>query len=252
MLQRSFKAVGFLGVAGLVLIAVVTLASRTETAHASAPAQSETTVRREITVSGTGRVTAEPDKATIQIGVQITAPTLAEATTQARDHMTRVLDAIKAAGVDALDIQTVTYNVNPILNYKDGETATVTGYQVMNVVSVTVKDLQNVGNVLDAGMGAGANYLGGIFFGIEDTTELENDARTAAVNDATAIAQALATAAGVTLGPVVAISEGIGGPSPLPFMEGRVMAADSASAGPVQTGSLEIVKNVVMRFEISD
>lgn len=252
MLHRSIQVLGILGITALVMLTVVTFATRTDTASASAPAQTETTVRREIAVTGTGRVSAAPDQATIQIGVQITTPTLAEATQQASEAMTKVLDAIKAQGVDPKDIQTSTYNVNPIMSYKDGETATVTGYQVMNVVTVTVKDLANVGKVLDAGMGAGANYLGGVFFGIADSTELDNEARTAAVKNAMSIAETLATAAGVKLGAVISISEGITTPSPMPYMEGRVMAADAASAGPVETGSMEIVKTVTMRFEIAE
>lgn len=251
MLRRSIQALGIVGISAVLLLAVVTLASRTSTANAAEPAQADTTVKREIIVSGTGRATAPPDQATIQIGVQITAPTLAAATQQANETMTKVLDAIRAQGVDEKDIQTSTYSVNPITNYKEGEPPTVTGYQVMNVVTVTVKDLDNVGKILDAGMGAGANYLGGVFFGIADSTKLDNEARTAAVKDATLIAQTLADAAGVKLGPVISITEGVSTPSPIPYMEGRVMAADAASPGPVQTGSLEIVKNVVMRFEIA-
>lgn len=251
MIQRSLKVFGVLGLAAALLLAVVVLASRSETVNASASAQTESTTKREIIVSGTGRVSAPPDKATIQIGVQITTPTLAAATKQASETMTQVLDAIKAAGVSPDDIQTSTYSVNPIMNYKEGEPPTVTGYQVMNIVTVTVRDLANVGKALDAGMGAGANYLGGISFGIADSTALENDARTAAVKDATAIAQTLADAAGVKLGPVISITEGAVSATPIPFMEGRVMAADAASPGPVETGSMEIVKNVVMRFEIA-
>jgi uncharacterized protein YggE len=122
----------------------------------------------------------------------------------------------------------------------------------MNVVNVNVLELENVGKVLDAGMAAGANYLGGVTFGIADPSAPENEARTAAVQNATAIAQTLATAAGVTLGNVISITEGTVTPPPMPFMQGRVMAADAASAGPVETGSLEIVSNVVMKFEIAE
>jgi uncharacterized protein YggE len=120
----------------------------------------------------------------------------------------------------------------------------------MNVVTVKVRYLATVGQVLDAGMGAGANYLGGVTFGIADPSSLENEARTAAIKNATAIAQTLATAAGVELGNVISITEGGVTPPPLPYM-GRAEAADSASAGPVATGSLEISANVVMRFEIA-
>ncbi len=250
--NRVLQAGGIIGLSVCLLLGVALLASRTDIANAAAPKQTDQTVQRQITVTGTGKVTAEPDLATISIGVQITEPTLAAATQKASEAMTKVLDAIKAAGVDAKDIQTSTYSVNPLVDYRDGQTPTVTGYQVMNVVTVKVRDLDSVGQVLDAGMSAGANYLGGVTFGIEDPSVLENEARTAAVKNATAIAETLAAAAGVELGNVVSITEGIvTTPPPMPYMDGRVMAAESASAGPVETGSLEITSNVVMRFEIS-
>jgi uncharacterized protein YggE len=230
---------------------VAGLAARTDVASASAPHQTQEPVRREIAVSGTGRVTTSPDQASISIGVQITAPTLGEAIKQASDAMVKVLDAIKAQGIDAKEIQTSSYSVNPITNYREGQSPQVTGYQVMNIVTVKLKNLESVGKVLDAGMGAGANYLGGITFGIADPSKFETDARTAAVKDATSKAQTLAAAAGVKLGKVVGISEtAAGGPVPLPY--GGVIAQDSASAGPVETGSLEITANVIMRFEFSE
>jgi uncharacterized protein YggE len=232
MLNRVVRGIGILGISAVVLVTVVGLASRTDTASASTPQQAEPPVKREITVSGTGRVTAEPDLATIHIGVQITAPTLAEATKQDNE------------------IQTSSYTVNPITNYKEGTTPEVTGYQVSNFVTVKVKNIANVGKVLDAGMGAGANYLGGVFFGIADPTRFETDARTAAVKDAASIAQTLASAAGVKLGRVISISEGsLVIPPPIPFGRG---AADTANAGPVETGSLEISTNVTVRYEISE
>jgi uncharacterized protein YggE len=250
MLNRVVRGIGILGISAVVLVTVVGLASRTDTASASTPQQAEPPVKREITVSGTGRVTAEPDLATIHIGVQITAPTLAEATKQANDAMTGVLAAIKAQGIEDKEIQTSSYTVNPITNYKEGTTPEVTGYQVSNFVTVKVKNIANVGKVLDAGMGAGANYLGGVFFGIADPTRFETDARTAAVKDAASIAQTLASAAGVRLGRVISISEGsLVIPPPIPFGRG---AADTANAGPVETGSLEISTNVTVRYEISE
>ncbi len=248
MLKRFVQVGGVLGISVIVLVAVIGLAARTESANAQA--QSEQPTRRTIAVSGTGRASATPDEATINIGVQINAPTLAEATKQASDAMTKVLAAIKAQGVNEKDIQTSSYNVNPITNYREGEPPLVTGYQVMNIVTVKVKNMDNVGKVLDAGMGAGANYLGGVFFGVADPTKYQDEARTDAVKKATAVAQALAQAAGVKVGRVVSVNEGAVS-SPLPA-DGRVFAQDSASAGPVEPGSLEISTNVVMIFEMTE
>jgi uncharacterized protein YggE len=248
-MNRVFQGIGVLSISIIVLLTVVGIAARNETV--TAQAQTEQPARRTITVSGTGRVSATPDEATINIGVQITAKTLEEATTQANDAMARVLAAIKAQGVDSKEIQTSIYSVNPLTTYREGQPPVVTGYQVMNVVTVKVKNMDNVGKVLDAGMGAGANYLGGVFFGVADPTKYQNDARTAAVQDATRVAQALATVAGVKLGNVISVSESaVNVPQPIP--QGRVFAADAAAPGPVEGGSLEISTNVVMQFEMTE
>src|ERR1700674_3542362 len=176
-LNRFFQGLGILGLSLIVLLAVIGLASHTAIADA-APNHADQPINRQITVSGMGQVNAKPDEATITIGVQMTSPTLVEATKQADDAMTKVLDAIKQQGVDATEIQTSNYSVTPIQNYKEGAPSTITGYQVSNVVTVKVKKIENVGKVLDAGMGAGANYLGGVFFGVADPSPYEKDART--------------------------------------------------------------------------
>ncbi len=250
MHKRTLQTICVFGMSVILLLTVVALASQSETAAAQTT-QPESQ-RRLISVAGTGRVTTPPDQATITIGVQITAPTLAAATQQAGDSMTKVLDAIKAQGVDAKDIQTSSYNVNPITNYKEGQPPETTGYQVTNVVTVTVRNLDNAGKILDAGMGAGANYLGGINFGIADPAPFQAQARTAAVKDAMRTAQTLADAAGVKLGSIVAIVES-GGIPPQPLALPRAaLAADAVGAGPVESGALEISATVQMQFEIAE
>lgn len=250
MSSRFVQTISVFGIGIMALLVIVGLASKSSIVLA-APNRADAPSQRVITVSGTGRVTTPPDQATLTIGVQITAPTLAEATQQASANMTRVLDAIKAQGIDPKEIQTSLYNVTPITNHKQGQTPQITGYQVMNVVTVTVKNLDNVGKVLDAGMSAGANYLGGVNFSVADRTSYETNARTAAVQNATQKAQTLAQAAGVKLGSVLAIHETTSYIQP-PMPRAVALVADSATAGPVESGSLQISVNVEMRFEITE
>jgi uncharacterized protein YggE len=248
--SRFVQTISVFGIGIVALLVIVGLAWKSSIVLA-APNRADAPSPRVITVSGTGRVTTPPDQATLTMGVQMTAPTLAEATQQASANMTRVLDAIKAQGIDPKEIQTSQYNVNPITNYKQGQTPQITGYQVMNVVTVTVNNLDNVGKVLDAGMSAGANYLGGVNFGVADRAPYEMDARTAAVQNATQKAQTLAQAAGVKLGQVLSLSETTSSlPPPVP--RGMALVADSAAAGPVESGALQISVNVEMRFEITE
>jgi len=218
------------------------------------PVSAPTTQKTDIGVSGTGKVSVTPDTAIASIGVEITAPTLAEATAEASTKMTAVIDAIKAAGVAAADIQTTSYNVFPITNNpKEGETATITAYRVSNIVTVKIRDIAKVGTVLDAALEAGANSVNSVYFTVNDPSAAQEEARTAAVKDAMAKAQTLATAAGVQLGSIVSISELTG--VPIPYASnayGGMMAPQASGAGPVETGSTEIIVNVEMHFEIAE
>ncbi len=213
-----------------------------------------TTPKTDIGVSGTGKVSVTPDTAIASIGVEITAPTLEEATAQASEAMTKVIEAIKAQGVDAKDIQTTSYNVYPLTNSpKEGETPTVTAYRVSNIVTVKVRNIDNVGKVLDAALAAGANSINSVYFIVDDPSAAQEEARTAAVKDAMAKAQTLAAAAGVEVGPIISISEITG--VPIPFYRGAydAMAVPAAAggAGPVETGSTEVSVTVEMHFEIA-
>jgi uncharacterized protein YggE len=256
--NRTLQLVSVLGISVILLLTVIGLASKSDIVLASPNAQAATTTpnsqaqttQRTISVSGMGQVTVKPDQATFTIGVQITDPSLTAATQSASDKMTKVLDALKGQGVDAKDIQTSNYSVNPITDQKQGAAPQVTGYQVSNIVTVTVKNLDKVGQVLDAGMSAGANYLGGISFGVADPAASESEARTAAVKNATAIAQTLAQASGIKLGRVLTISEiNVGPRPPVPFAPA---AAQASGAGPVETGSLTISTQVQVEFEIAE
>lgn len=216
------------------------------------PPAAPTTPKTNIGVSGTGKVSVTPDTAIASIGVEITALTLAEATAEASAKMTAVIDAIKAAGVAAADIQTTNYNVYPITNVpKENETATITAYRVSNIVTVKIRDITQVGTVLDAALEAGANSVNSVYFTVNDPSAAQEEARTAAVKDAMAKAQTLATAAGVQLGSIISISELSGVPIPYANAYGGMMAPQASGAGPVETGSTEITVNVEMHFEIA-
>lgn len=224
-------------------------------AQSTANAQTTTGApRTNIGVVGTGKVTVQPDTAIASVGVEITAPTLAEATKEASEKMTAVINAIKAQGVDAKDIQTTSYNVYPITNQpKEGESSQITAYRVSNIVTVKIRDIDNVGKVLDAAIAAGANSVNSVFFTVDDPTKAETEARTLAVKDAMAKAETLASAAGVKVGKIISITETSG--SVAPIYRGAfesVPGASGGGAGPVETGSTDITVNVEMHFEIAE
>jgi uncharacterized protein YggE len=213
---------------------------------------------RVITVVGEGRVASAPDIATASIGVEVLAPTVEEATTEAAARMEAVLAALAAQGIAERDIQTTNYSINferfPQAEPTTAETADqpAGNYRVSNMVTVKIRDLEQVGPVMDAVIEAGANNIWGVNFILDDRTEAETQARSDAMENARARAEELAGLAGVTLGEVVQVSEVIGQASPLYGLR------DSASSGiglgggggPISPGELEIVTQIQVTFAI--
>lgn len=202
---------------------------------------------RTIVVTGQGEVSAAPDMADIRAGV-VTQDATADAALDADSAaMTKVMAALKRAGIVAADIQTSNFSVAP--QYAPDRDTTgprrITGYQVSNQVHVRVRDLTKLGTTLDALVRSGANHLGGIMFSIADPKPLAAQARREAVADAAAKAKTLADAAGVSLGPVLEIQESGGGaPRPIAF------AAVRAESVPVAPGQTTVSVNVTLTYAI--
>jgi uncharacterized protein YggE len=205
-----------------------------------------------VTVTGHGSVTVPPDTAGITIGVDIIKSTLAEAQSEANAQATAVIDAVKAQGIDPKDIQTSNYSVSIMRDYSQGGDPTqITGFEVMNQVNVTIRDISKIGDVLDAVVNAGANSIYNIFFFVDNPAPHESDARKLAVQDAHDKADELATAAGMTLGPVLSITEGSTQvPQPVFAAKGGGMGA-AAQAAPIQAGTSEITADVTITYQMS-
>lgn len=204
-----------------------------------------------ITVSGMGRVKAEPDVADINLGVTKQAEDAKTASEQAATAMAAVIKALQAAGIADTDIQTTTISLMPVYDYDDNPPQ-IEGWEATNLVNVTVRDIDTVGDVVDAATAAGATNINGITFRVDDPTAAEAEARTAAVADARSKADQLAAAAGVTIVGVLTMSEsGAQAPQPI-FME---RAAFDTAAGAVETpvmpGQVELSINVLVQYEIS-
>jgi uncharacterized protein len=198
-----------------------------------------------ITVVGEGRVKIQPDIARITLGVDAVQPTVKQASTEARQTMDAVVKAATAQGIADKDIQTASFNIyvertRPSDNPTGPEEVR---YHVNNSVNVVVRDLDKVGNVLDAAIEAGANNVYGVNFSVENTAEVEAQAREAAVTDAQRRAQDLARLNGVNVGPVLAISEVIGsqggGQVSNSFRDAAPMAVGGGGAS-VSPGELEL------------
>jgi len=160
-----------------------------------------------IVTTGEAQVRVTPDRATILVGVQTRATTAAAAGASNARIQKAILDTLKAMGLGADQLATQNYSVNPEMQYPpSGGPGRVIGYTVSNVVRVEVKRIEQVGPVVDASLAKGANQINSIQFSSSTASEARRTAMGDAVRDARADAEALAKAAGGTLGPVVEIS----------------------------------------------
>jgi uncharacterized protein YggE len=235
-------------VAGLALLAVACSGGDTYVT-------SDSSGQSGVVATGTGRAYGEPDVMVLTIGVQAQRANIAEAREAAASAQTKVIEALKSNGVKDEDIQTVQFNVSPVYDYsQERSQPEVIGYMVGDVVSAKVRELDTAGEVIDAATEAGGNdaVVQGVWFGIDDPTELQAEARKEAVEKARAQAEQLASDAGASLGKLLTISES-GGYLPLDrgFPEAAGGAAfDSAATTPIESGQLEISVSVSVVYAI--
>lgn len=196
-----------------------------------------------ITVTGTGTLETVPDQAEFTLGVSSKGATAQEALAANSERMRRVLAALSAAGVAKEDIRTQDISVSQSYS-NDGR---VDGYSAHNSVSVTIRNLDKAGAVLDAASNAGANDIYGPTLTRSDEDELQAKALRAAVDDARTKARVLADAAGVQLGTVTAISESGDG---MPVLYADAMRSTRAPEAPIEPGRQDIQATVKVTFGI--
>jgi uncharacterized protein len=210
-----------------------------------ARAADSTNPEHTISVSGTGRILVKPDIADVSIGVSVSRSKARQSEQDAAALMADVIAALKAAGVKDADIQTANLSLSPEYDWSSN-TQRLTGYRTDNIVSVTIRDLEKVGETIDAAVDAGATAVNGISFRVSDETKVQEQARAAAMADAKSKGDALAKAAGVSISGVQSISE-ISSPMPTPIMYANAGVAARDATTPIQPGqvSLEVTVTVV-------
>ena len=200
-------------------------------------------------VSATGKTSAVPDLATINAGVVTQSTTAAAALGENATQMTKVLAALKRAGIAERDIATASVRLAPQYRYADNQPPVITGYQATNTVTIRFHDIGKAGGILDALVAQGANQIDGPNLSIENPDAALDAARTDAIARARARADLYARAAGMSVARIVSISESgdnAGPPPPMPVMYARV-AADSAQT-PIQPGQTDVTATVSVRF----
>jgi hypothetical protein len=247
------------------------------------------TETRSITVVGRGEASGKPDIARTSLGVEATAATVDEAMNRTSARMKAIMDALRKLGIEDKDMQTQSFSVSverpypppppmpiaeppapapaPKATPKGAKGATAPAvpppppaaatlpaepqpvYRVSNQIEVKIRDVSKAGKVLQAAVDAGANNVWGVNFQIEHPEPLEGEARTKAIADARARAEALAKLSGLKLGPVLSVSEEVGrGGPPMPMFasaEAKMAGEPPMALGEVTVGtSIEVVFGV--------
>ncbi|ODT79345.1 MAG: hypothetical protein ABS76_20370 [Pelagibacterium sp. SCN 64-44] len=212
-----------------------------------------------ISIEGRGEVRAAPDMATVNSGVTTQGATAREALDANTAAMTELIAALKDAGIEARDIQTSGFSVNPNYVYSDARDdlgyslpPRINGYQVSNSVTVVVRDLEDLGAILDKSVTVGANTVNGVSFSVADPSELLNEARKAAFADARAKAELYADLAGASLGDLESISERQDFNSPQPYPMYARAEMQASAAVPVEAGEMTFAINVSVAWDLDN
>lgn len=214
------------------------------------PKQSHT-----IAISGEGKVTAVPDVATLNFGYLSEKKTVAEAQTDNTKIMNSFIAQIKSdLKIDSKDIKTQNYSVYPQYDWTDGKQK-LRAYQVSQQVNVKLRNLDNVGRILDLAGTAGLNQVGSLSFEIDNPEKIKEEARVKALQQAKDKADALSGEIGVKLGKIVSYSESDNGGQPSPIYARDMMSLSSGVAkvevAPnIETGSTDVIINAMIEYEI--
>ena len=206
----------------------------------------------EIVVQGQGSVEQAPDMATITLGSQFAAKQADDALDQVSEATATVLATLAELGVESKDVQTSGLYLNPVWDdsYNRHGGRNIRGYSAGNTVHIRVRDLDKLGGLLDQVVEDGANTFNGLSFGLQDSTDAKNEARRRAVADARAKAELYAEAAGVSLGKIIELTDGVtSSPQPM-FMERSAMVMSDAV--PIAEGEVSTSARVTITFEIAD
>ena len=205
-----------------------------------------------IWVSGEGKVTVTPDLATLGLGIEAQAKTVAEAQSQAAEAMGRVTAALTDSGVDEKDIQTQYFSITQVTRWDDEtQQDIVIGYRVTNTVAAKIREIDKIGSIIDVVAAAGGDYtrINSIAFSVDDPTAYYGEARQKAMADAIAKAEQMAELAGVELGKPTYISEWES--YPVNYIE-MARAVPAPVETPISPGEIELTLTVQVAYTIED
>lgn len=211
----------------------------------------ELTTIPSLTASGRGEARVRPDLAVVRVGATIQAQEASKAQAAVNQIMQKAIARLKELGIPEDQIQTETISLWPEYRHdKQGREPILVGYRASNVVAVRVKEINRLGEVIDAAVGAGANQLQGVSFEVQDDRAARRDALQRAIADAQAKGEAMAAAMGLGLMAVLDVHEGLVDVVPPPRPMAR-MALAAEAATPVQPGQVQVQAEVTVRWRVA-
>jgi uncharacterized protein len=222
----------------------------------AAAAQEQSPPPRTIAVTAQGMIEREPEQGVVLLAVESEATDARAAATANAERMTQLVAALRRAGVSDRNIRTVSYELRPEyrrqIEQRNNEPPQIAGYRAINMVQVTVDTVTAMGRIIDTAISSGANRVANISFRLRDPHSAHIEAVSIAMRNARREAEAVAEAAGETLGPAQSINTGgyhAPPPPPMPYARGA-MEMDMAQQTPVETGTLTVFAtvNVVYRL----
>ena len=203
-----------------------------------------------LTMNGIGVARIAPDVAEITLGVVTEAKDAAKAHADNAAQATRVQNAVKALGIAERDIQTTRYDFSPVYDVKDNGRSVTTGYTVTNSVVVKVRNLDNVGKVIDAALANGANRVDSLEFSASDPSAAKDAALADAARDARSKADAVARALGVRIVRILNVYADAQSPAPRNFMPMMMAKEAYDAATPISAGELSFEASVNISYVI--
>lgn len=208
------------------------------------------------TVAGSGTVYAKADIANINVGLKTgVKKTAAEATQESTLKMNNIIAELKKLKVEEKDIKTSDYNLNPIYNYTQDSGQVLEGYEVAQTLSLKIRDLNAIGEVIARTTEQGANQIGNINFTIDDEFALKNQARELAIEKAKEKAKMIAKQSGMRLGSIKNVTEGSDVPTYRTYSNASMDLAaangkEALTAPEIQTGQNEIRVEVTLTYDV--
>ena len=226
---------------------------------------------RAFSVSGEGKVTTVPDIARVSVGIVVEgSKDLALIQKQATERGNKVTAFVKKQGVDAKDIKTEQYSVEPRYQYFNCSTPIysssqtvakpcpppeIVGYTIRQSISLKMRDFDKIGGIMSGVVENGANTVSSLSFTVDDPTKIESEARSKAIEQAKEKAAQVAKAGGFSIGRLLSIEEGgVNNYDRYAYKSSEVMmssaGAGAAPAPTIEAGSQDVTANVTLRYEI--